>query len=158
MTRGMLGILMLIRHWDEVQSNRANNGAGARESGQGADTEGRLQRPGPASACRGGPWRNLGGESRWRVGATNPYQLIIYGSSKCWVPISSCFLSWLIRQQLVGRGGRWTRTSTQTAPAAQNLQRAHSCSSLHLFVQLSCCCSSNRPSSPLFSLPPSSRK
>lgn len=76
------GILMLIHHWDEVQSNPANNGAGARESGQGADTEGRLQRPGPpppAGAGPGGIW----GESQ-DGGGTNPYQLIIYGLSRCW--------------------------------------------------------------------------
>lgn len=43
---GMLGILMLIHHWDELQGSPADNGAGARESGQGADTTRRLQHPG----------------------------------------------------------------------------------------------------------------
>lgn len=40
----VLGILMLIHHWNELQGNPADNGAVARESGQGAAR--RLQHPG----------------------------------------------------------------------------------------------------------------
>lgn len=50
---GMLGILMLIHHWDEVQGSPANNGAGARVSGQGAGTAGRLRHPGARLCLQG---------------------------------------------------------------------------------------------------------
>lgn len=57
---GMLGILMLIHHRDEAQSSRANNGAGARESGQG----GSRSTQGPAPACREGPLEESGRDLR----------------------------------------------------------------------------------------------
>lgn len=50
----MLGILMLIHHRDEAQSTRANNGAGARESGP--QHPGARPRPRLQGGASGGIW------------------------------------------------------------------------------------------------------